>query len=165
MTAYEQMAPTSKVWIFQAEREFTGEEQKTVTEALTAFTDNWLSHGSLLKSHSKLLHNRFLVFMADEEGDNMCGRAIDASVRFIKELEGKLGVTMLNRNLVAYMDNGKVMSCTLDQLSRLAEEGKITPDTIVFNNLVATKAEFEKNWTIPLSQSWQQTYILQNQKI
>jgi|SRR6185312_9079781 len=162
MTAYEQMGPESRAWVFQANREFTPEEQKSVTDALTAFTDGWLSHGALVKGHYKLLYNRFVVFFADEEGDRMCGRAVDSSVRFIKDLETKLGITMLNRSLVAYMDNGKVVSCTLDEMSRLAEEGKITPDTIVFNNLVATKVEFEKNWMIPLSQSWQQTYILQN---
>lgn len=163
MTDYGQLAENSKVWVFQAEREFSQPEAETLTQELTQFTDNWLSHGSLLKACFKLVYNRFIVFFVDEEGDNMCGRAIDASVRFIKELETKYGVAMLNRNLVAYMDNGKAVSCTLEQLSHLAEEGKITSDTIVFNNLIANKAEFEKNWMIPLSSSWQQAYILQKQ--
>lgn len=163
MTPYEQLAANSKVWVFQAEREFLEPELETLTQELTKFTDNWLSHGSLLKACFKVLYNRFIVFFVDEEGDNMCGRAIDASVRFVKDMETKYGIAMLNRSLVAYMDNEKVVSCTLDELSHLAEEGKITPDTIVFNNLAATKAEFEKNWMIPLSSSWQQAYILQKQ--
>jgi hypothetical protein len=162
MTDYEQLAPESKVWIFQAESEFSGAELKSLTDSLTFFVDNWLSHGSLLKAHYKVLHNRFIVFFADEQGDRMCGRAVDASVRFIKEQETKLGIVMLNRNLVAYMHDGKIVSCTLDDLSHLSEEGKVSPDTIVFNNMVATKAEFEKNWMIPLGTSWQQRYILQH---
>jgi hypothetical protein len=162
MTLYEQLAPTSKVWVFQAEREFTIQEEQLLLARLNTFVDNWLSHGSLVKGYYKFLHNRFIVFFADEQGEAMCGRAVDASVRFIKEMEAQLGITMLNRNLVAYLENGKVFSCTLNGLSVLMENGKISQDTIMFNNLVATKEDFEKNWTIPLSTSWHQNYILQN---
>jgi hypothetical protein len=163
MIPYEQLAPTSKTWVFLAEREFTEPEVKILIDSLTAFTDNWLSHGSLVKGHYKVLHNRFIVFFADEDGEAMCGRAVDASVKFIKDIEIKFGLALLNRNLVAYLKEGKAFSCTLNELSQLSEEGKITPDTIMFNNLVSTKADFEKNWMIPLSSSWQQNYILQNQ--
>ena len=140
MTDYGQLAENSKVWVFQAEREFSQPEAETLTQELTQFTDNWLSHGSLLKACFKLVYNRFIVFFVDEEGDNMCGRAIDASVRFIKELETKYGVAMLNRNLVAYMDNGKAVSCTLEQLSHLAEEGKITvgKETLAYLNRLSS---------------------------
>ncbi len=163
MIPYEQLAATSKVWVFQAEREFSEAEVQLLTTKLNAFTDNWLSHGSLVKGHFKILYSRFILFFADEQGEAMCGRAVDASVRFIKEMETIFGVPMLNRNLVAYLKDGKVFSCTLNDLAHLSEEGKITPDTIMFNNLVANKADFEKNWMIPLSSSWQQNYILQNQ--
>ncbi|MGP8214313.1 MAG: hypothetical protein ACLQQ4_01985 [Bacteroidia bacterium] len=163
MTAYEQLAPNSKVWVFQAEREFSAPGLNILNERLTAFVNNWLSHGSLLNAHFKVLHNRFILFFADAQGEAMCGRAVDSSVRFVKELEAELGISMLNRNLVAYMKDGKVFSCTLNELARLSEEGKIGPDTIMFNNLVATKADFEKNWMLPLSLSWHHNYILQNQ--
>jgi hypothetical protein len=162
MTSYEQLAVTSKVWVFQAEREFTKQEEQLLSDKLNSFVDNWLSHGSLVKGHFKLLHNRFIVFFADEQGEAICGRAVDASVRFIKEMEAQLGIAMLNRSLVAYLDNGKVISCTLNDLSALLEEGKINQDTSMFNNLVASKEDFEKNWVTPLSASWHQNYILQN---
>jgi hypothetical protein len=35
----------------------------------------------------------------------------------------------------------------------MLENGKINDDTIVFNNLVSTKAEFETNWETPLKDS------------
>ena len=162
MTSYEQLAATSKAWVFQAEREFTNQEEQLFSAKLNTFVDNWLSHGSLVKGHFKILHNRFIVFFADEQGEAMCGRAVDASVRFIKEMEIQLGIAMLNRSLVAYLYNEKVFSCTLNDLSSLLEEGKINQDTVMFNNLVANKQDFEKNWMIPLSISWHQNYILQN---
>jgi hypothetical protein len=163
MTDYNTLAPGSRVWIFQADREFTADENQAISNELLQFIDNWLSHGSLLKAHYKLLHNRFIVFIADEEGDNMCGRAIDASVRFVKELEKKYGVLLLDRSRVAYIKDGKVEACTLDELGQRIEDGEINPDTEVFNNLVSTKEEFDKSWTVPLVKSWHRSYVMQNQ--
>lgn len=163
MVSYEQLAPGSKTWVFLPERELTEPEIKLLTDKLTAFTDNWQSHGSLVKGHFKILYNRFIVFFADEQGEAMCGRAVDASVRFIKEMEILFGIPMLNRNLVAYKKGDKVFSCNLNELSSLLEEGTISQDTLMFDNLVATKADFENRWMIPLSSSWHQNYILQKQ--
>jgi hypothetical protein len=163
MTEYNELASGSRVWIFQADREFSAHENGSISNELRQFVENWLSHGSLLKAHYKLLHNRFIVFFADEQGDNMCGRAIDSSVRFIKELEKDYGVSLLDRSRVAYIIDGKVEACTLDELGQMIEDGKITPDTQVFNNLVSTKEEFDKTWTVPLSKSWHRSYIMQNQ--
>jgi hypothetical protein len=162
MTNYDELAGESRAWVFQANKELSEEEQKSIAAELTDFVDKWLSHGSLLKAHFKLLHNRFIVFFVDEEGDRMCGRAVDNSVRFVKELEAKYKLVLLDRNMMAYIDgNGKVQGCKLADLSKLMEDGKINPETKVFNNLVQNKSEFDKNWIVPLSQSWHQNYITQ----
>lgn len=163
MTDYNTLAPGSRVWIFQADRELTNDENNAISNDLLQFVENWLSHGSLLKAHYKLLHNRFIVFFADEDGDNMCGRAIDASVRFVKELEKKYAISLLDRSRVAYLVDGKVEACTLDELGQRIEDGEITPKTEVFNNLVSTKEEFDSSWTVPLAKSWHRSYIMQNQ--
>jgi len=163
MTDYNTLAPNSRVWIFQADREFSADETTSISNELLQFVDNWLSHGSLLKAHYKILHNRFIIFFADEDGDNMCGRAVDASVRFIKELEKRYSVSLLDRSRVAYIKNDNVYACTLDELGQRIEAGEITPDTEVFNNLVSTKEEFDSHWTVPLAKSWHRSYIMQNQ--
>jgi len=163
MTQYELLAPESRTWIFQSARELRASESEKITSELNAFVENWLSHGSLLKASYKLLHNRFIIFFADEEGDRMCGRAIDASVRFIRELEARYGLSLLERNRVAYIKNGKVLSCTLDELGQKIDDGEITSNTILFNNLVSTREEFEQSWMVPLSKSWHRSFAMQNQ--
>jgi hypothetical protein len=164
MTNYEELAGESRAWIFQANKELSDTEQKAISIELTNFVNSWLSHGSLLKATFKLLHNRFIIFFVDEEGDRMCGRAVDASVRLVKELEAKYNLVLLDRAMMAYIDrDGKVQGCKLDELSQLMEQGKVTPDTKVFNNLVQNKAEFENSWIVPLSSSWHQNYVMQNQ--
>ena len=163
MTNYEDLAGESRVWVFQASRELSAQEEKSISSELVDFVDNWISHGSQVKSHVKLLNKRFIIFFADEEGDRMCGRAVDASVRFVKALETKYKLVLLDRALMAYLDNnGNLQGCKLDELNKLTEGGKVTFQTKVFNNLVQNKAEFEKSWLMPLSESWHQNYIMQN---
>lgn len=160
MTNYEELAGESRAWVFQANKELSESEQKAITAELTDFVDNWLSHGSLLKACFKLLNNRFIVFFVDEEGDRMCGRAIDASVRFVKALEAKHHLVLLDRSMMAYIDrDDKVQGCKLDELNTLMEQGTITPETKVFNNLVQNKNEFEKGWIMPLSESWHNSVV------
>lgn len=163
MTDYNNLSPLSRVWIFQANRAFSADENAAISNEVLGFVENWLSHGALLKAHYKVLYNRFIIFFADEEGDNMCGRAIDASVRFVKELEKKYNLSLLDRSRVAYIKEDKIYACTLDELGQRIEEGEVGPDTEVFNNLVSTKEEFDKSWMVPLLQSWHRSYIMQNQ--
>ncbi|NNM94686.1 MAG: ABC transporter ATPase [Bacteroidia bacterium] len=159
MSRYEELAGDAKLWVFIANRPLSDAEAAAIGAEMRGFTDSWLSHGSLLKAHSEIKNNLFLIFAADAQGDSMCGRAIDASVRFVKVLETKYGVSLLNRNLMAYTaKDGKVQSCLLSELHHLMETGEITPETLVFNNLVSNKNEFEKAWTAPLSESWQWRY-------
>ncbi len=149
----------SKVWIFVADRQLSESESGSIGAELSQFADNWLSHGKLLKSSAELLYNRFLFFAADEEGERMCGRAIDAIVRFVKELEARYSVSLLDRNQMAYVNHtGKVQNCKLTELNGLLEKGEITSETKVFNNMVSNKNQFEKEWLVPLSESWQLRY-------
>jgi hypothetical protein len=40
------------------------------------------------------------------------------------------------------------------------KEQKITSETIVFNNMVNTKEDFENNWEIPAKQSWHKRFLV-----
>ena len=47
------------------------------------------------------------------------------------------------------------MQGELTKVLPLAEFKKqLTPQTVVYNNLVSTKIEYESKWKVPLSESW-----------
>jgi len=90
----------------------------------------------------------------DENHNAASGCSIDSSVRFIKDLEAKYSVDFFNRMLVAYKANeGKVQTVAMHDLSGLLESGSISKNTIVFNNLVSSKAELDSAWEVPLGES------------
>ena len=85
----------------------------------------------------------------DENKQIASGCSIDSSVAVIKAIAKQYNIDFFNRMNIAFLDGD------LTQILSLAEFKKIlTPQTIVYNNLVSTKSEYESNWTVPLSESW-----------
>ena len=42
---------------------------------------------------------------------------------------------------------------------QFAKENKITSETIVFNNMVQTKQDFETDWEVPAKESWHKRFL------
>jgi hypothetical protein len=150
-------SPQSKVWVYQSNREFTTSEVAEIQEKLNAFTAQWQAHGHQLKAKAEILHNYFIVITVDETASNVTGCSIDASVRVLKEIEAQYNLDLFNRFNMAYLMDNKVFSLNKEDFETLVSIKKITPDTIVFNNMVQTLEEFETKWQVPFAQSWHNT--------
>lgn len=150
-------SPQSRVWVYQSNREFTTSEVAEIQEKLNAFTAQWQAHGHQLKAKAEIIHNFFIVITVDEAASNVTGCSIDASVRVLKEIEAKYNLDLFNRFNMAYLMDGKVFSLNKEDFETLVSIKKITPETIVFNNMVQTLEEFETKWQVPFAQSWHNT--------
>jgi hypothetical protein len=150
-------SPQSRVWVYQSNREFSPSEVAEIQEKLNAFTAQWLAHGQQLQAKAEIFYNYFIVITVDETASNVTGCSIDASVRVLKEIEAQYQVDLFNRFNLAYLMDGKVITLNKEDFETLVSIKKITPDTIVFNNMVQTLDEFEHKWEVPFSQSWHNT--------
>lgn len=146
--------PQSRVWIYQCNRLFSLSEAFDVEDILKQFTGSWLSHGTPVKGAAYLFFGQFIVLMADETASGVSGCSTDTSVRLIKDIEQRFGVTLFDRLSLAFVVKDKVELLPLSQLPYAAENGFINGDTLYFNNLVQTKKELETNWIIPVKESW-----------
>ncbi len=146
--------PGSRVWIYQANRVFTLSEALMIEEQLENFVASWQAHGAKVKGYANLLFGQFIVIMADETHTGVSGCSTDSSVRIIKEIEKSTGVSLFDRQLLAFVIKEKVQVLPLAQLNYSVENGFVKGDTLYFNNLVATKKELEHNWMQPLKDSW-----------
>ncbi|MFI5164494.1 MAG: ABC transporter ATPase [Bacteroidia bacterium] len=146
------MPPHSRVWIYQADREFSSSEVELIKKKSEDFVTQWTSHNQLMNACIEIFHNRFIIVCVDEKTAPASGCGIDKSVKFIQQLENDFSVSLLDRMDVAYRKDGKIFSCNVSELKNL---GNIT----VFNNLVATKKEVEKDWEVPIEKSWHKKFI------
>jgi hypothetical protein len=72
----------------------------------------------------------------------------------IKAVEEGFGVSLFDRQLLAFVVKDKVQLIPLSQLKAAVEGGFVSGETLYFNNLVATKEALENNWLIPVKDSW-----------
>lgn len=147
-------SPQSKVWIYQSNRQFTASEAEEIQQKLAVFTAQWKAHGHQLKAKAEMPYNFFIVLIVDQDSAAATGCSIDSSVRIIKEIESTYGVDLFNRFNMAYKIDNEVFVNTKEDFETLITIKKIGPQTIVFNNLVQTLAEYEQKWELPMEDSW-----------
>lgn len=149
------MPGSSKVWVYQANRFFTEEEEFFIREKAADFVKSWASHGSKLTADFTLRHHLFLIFSVDENQHEASGCSIDKSVHFVKEIENALGVNFFDRTLLAYFDTSeKIRLVALSQIKEVSQKHELSSNSLVFNNLPDTLDKLRADWVIPAGRSW-----------
>ena len=144
----------SRVWVYQSSRIFTVNEALEIEKLLQDFSEEWNSHGDLVKGYANLFFGQFIIIMADESHIKVGGCSTDSSVRLIKNLEQDYHVQLLDRQLLAFIVKERIQLIPLSQVNYSIENNFITPDTLYFNNTILTKNELLNNWIIPVKDSW-----------
>jgi hypothetical protein len=148
------MPPTAKVWVYQSNKALSDTEVKAIEAAGIKFITQWAAHGASLDASFDVLYNRFIVLAVNEQQANASGCSIDSSVRFIKGLEQQFNLNLFDRMQVAYHDDNAINACHFNdlyaQLTALGKDKTQIANTIVFNNMITTKQEFDSKWEVPL---------------
>lgn len=158
-TEYSNLPDSARVWIYQADRVLTIEEVEYISAKAIMFIDSWTRHGDDLKGSFTIRYSQFLVLALDESFNSASGCSIDSSVRFIKELEQELKIDLMDKMNVSFKDGENVNTIKLPEFQEFAKEEKITSKTIVFNNMVNTKQDFENKWEVAASESWHSRFL------
>lgn len=160
-TEYQNLPANSRIWMYQSERPFTIEETEMISENAKHFINQWTRHGDDLKGSFTIKYNQFLILAVDEGFNNVSGCSIDASVRFVKQLENELHIDLMDKLKVSFKEGNTVSTLQLNEFQKRAKEGEITAETIVFNNMVQTKEDLETKWEVPANLSWHQRFLVQ----
>ena len=154
LVEFSELPETSRIWIYQADRNFTPEELQDVNKQITPFLKDWTAHGAQLEAAYEIKYNRFIIIGLDQSNASASGCSIDASVNFIQELEKKYNVQLLDRMNVSFKQGDYITYKSMPEFKKMAKAKAISKNTIVFNNLVATKQEYLEHWEVPASDSW-----------
>ena len=159
MIKQETLSSTSRVWIYQSNKPFPEQDWPVINTRVQEFAKNWVSHNRQLKAQGNLMHGQFIVLMVDENQADASGCSIDKSVYFLKQLQAEYGVDLFDRMTFTYKDGDIVKTADRDTFSKLYQEGAIDDQTLVFDNLVATKGDFDESWVKPLGSSWHKRMV------
>lgn len=148
------MPESARVWVYQSDQDIDSTGLAHINSLATSFLTEWAAHGAPLKSAFKVMHNKFLVIAVDESFNKASGCSIDASVALVQELSNKLNLDLFNRTKVYFLKDDQLSESSINGVKELVAQGKVTKDTMTFNNLVPTVGEFKNGWVIPAQNSW-----------
>ena len=149
------LPPSSRLWIYQSSRRFSAGESDIIRQKIKQFISQWTSHKASVVGDGDLLYDLFIVLMVDESEVGVGGCSIDSSAHFIKGLGHEYKTNFFDRWNIAYKNaEGEVVTCQKEEFERLVDIGTISDDTIIFNNLLHFKKDFDSKWQIPYSESW-----------
>lgn len=156
---FNQLPDEARIWIYPSNRPFTEQELIVLHQRLDAFAESWSAHSIPLKASYIIPYNRFIVLGVDQTETRASGCSIDSSVRMIQELEIEFSVSLLDKMNVTYKQGEFLAYKPLSDFKKMAKDKAISASTIVFNNLVDTKAEFDTHWEVPVMESWHSRFL------
>jgi len=157
---FDLLPDTSRVWIYQADREFNELEIDQISNKLYTFVTNWKRHGDDLQASFKIEYNQFIVLSVNEMYNDVSGCSIDASVHIIKDLENEFGLDLLNKMNISFKDGININTVSLKDFKEYVKQNKITANTVVFNNMINSKADFKSLWEVEASKSWHAKFLV-----
>ena len=152
--SFKSLPDRTRVWVYQSNRPFSIQEEKSIRKQGEEFLRKWSAHGAKLNAAFEVFHNRFIALFVDEEQAKATGCSIDKSVRLIKSFDKEFDVKLLDRNMVAYKVGASIEIIERDEFLAKFRNSELSADTQIFDNLVSTKREFEVRWEVPLKDSW-----------
>ena len=156
---FKELPDTARIWLYQSDQKLTEEQVAKVEQDLHTFLTGWTAHGASLQAGFEVKYDRFIVIALDQAEASASGCSIDSQVRFIMALQEELGVDLLDKMNVTYYQNDRIHFKTLLDFRKMAKDGAVSKNTIVFNNLVTTLAEYKTHWEIPASDSWHSRFL------
>ncbi|GAB5399474.1 MAG: hypothetical protein Aureis2KO_10590 [Aureisphaera sp.] len=156
---FKDLPENSRIWIYQSNRKLSDEEVAVINDKTAHFLEQWTAHGSDLEAGFEIKYNRFVVLGLNQTNASASGCSIDASVRFIQTLEKEFGVDLLDKMNVTFYNGAYIAHKPLADFKKMAKNRSVSGNTVVFNNLVNTKAEYLEHWEVPAKDSWHSRFL------
>lgn len=156
---FKTLPNNSRIWIYQCNRKLSDDEVASITSQTEVFLKEWTAHGTDLEAGLEMKYNRFIVLGLNQANASASGCSIDASVRFIQQLEKQFDVDFLDKMNVTFYNGQYIAFKTLSDFKKMVKARSVSPNTVVFNNLVNTKEEYLENWEVPAKESWHSRFL------
>ena len=150
----------ARIWIYQSDRQLTGDEVDFLDRQAESFVDQWAAHGNDLTASWEILYNRFLILAVDENAAGASGCSIDSSVHFVQDVGKILEVDFMDRGTILYMkENDQIGAIPFQEVEDSIEEGELTPDTPIFDGTITKLEQLNSNWPRPLKDTWMGRFL------
>jgi len=144
----------ARLWVYALARPLSDTERDMVASRMSAFVEQWNSHGAPVKGAFEIVENRF-VLIAGDAAEGLGGCSTDSMVRVMKGLREE-GIDGFDRSLVFFRDaNNSVQAVSRADFQELVSAGQVDANTPVFDGTIqfigdlrrgAFETAFARSW-------------------
>tara|TARA_B100000927_G_C16467738_1_gene470355 strand:+ start:1757 stop:2233 length:477 start_codon:yes stop_codon:yes gene_type:complete len=138
---FKNLSHNAKVWSYIANTSLSEINHEIFKKKFDEFFSTWKSHGEKINGSFKIVNNHFLLIAADVNGNNLCGRAVDSQVRFVKEVEFFFSLSLLDRNNMAFVEDGVSKCFKFKDLKSLYLNKTICDKTLLCNTFITVNED------------------------
>ena len=135
---FQHLHPQSKIWLYVSPDKIDDNTQNNISSLFKDFVEDWKSHGQSINGQLKFVKDNLLVLGADYFPNGMCGRAVDAQVRFVNQINEEFNLDLLNRSNIAFVKKDLIVVHNYNDLDALIKKESINKST-VYCNTFSTK--------------------------
>jgi len=146
---YQNLSENSRVFVYPSSRKFYPNELESIDEEVKNFVMNWTE----FSTSYKIEYNRFILIFLEEDAV-ISTKLLDKLGAFIFQLEKKKEITLMDKVNVCFKQGQYVQYQEMKRFRELIKSKSVSNKTIVFNNFIQTKYDFENEWEVPISESW-----------
>jgi hypothetical protein len=151
----DDLPDTARVWVFGSDHPLDPKATRILLDEVDRFLEQWKAHGTPLTAGRSWKYDRFLTVAVDQSTAGASGCSIDGLFRALKALEPKLGASMVTSGCVYFRDAEGSIECTpREQFTALANTGKISAHTRVFDPTVTSLGEWRARFELEAGESW-----------
>lgn len=162
---FEDLPDSARTWVFGSDRTLDQSTSDFLLREVDHFLSQWHAHGAPLTVARDWRYGRFLTVAVDQSTAGASGCSIDGLFRSLKVLGPRLGASMVTSGLIFYRDaKGNIQSIDREGFSELSAEGRIKPNTKVFDPTVVTLGEWRARFELEAAQSWHAGLLREKQR-
>tara|TARA_B110000977_G_scaffold41328_1_gene55628 strand:- start:5330 stop:5803 length:474 start_codon:yes stop_codon:yes gene_type:complete len=132
---FDNLHPQAKIWLYLSPIKIDNDIQNNISSLFKDFVDNWKSHGLSVNGQLSFIKDNLLIVGADYFPNGMCGRAVDAQVRFVNNINEQFNLDLLNRTNIAFLKEDSIIVHNYSNLDALVMNGSVNENTIYCNTL------------------------------
>ncbi len=146
---YNSLSDTSKIYIFPSNRKFYAEEFPEVLRR----TEDFLQDFKGMDSFFEIKYRRFLVLLISDLTP-LSIEQNDVLVSYIQSLEKEFKISLLDRVNVCFKQGEYVQMKEIPEFKKLIKNKGVSKNTVVFDNLISRKQEYDCCWESKAGESW-----------
>ncbi len=140
---------TSKFYIFPCNRKFYPKELVEINQKIELF----LQDISDLDFFYEIKYQQFIIIIISNRTPLSISQN-NTLVNLLQTLENEYKISLIDKVKVFFKQGEYVQVKEIPDFKKLIKNRGVSKKTVVFNNFINTKSEYECCWEVPATESW-----------